>query len=380
METGTLYTASARRQLARLGTAVAIGAIAGAMTAACNSDEDTPERNRARGTDTSFEARLEAAFAELDERHMPVCVAIAHGDEPIEVRAFGALAEQSVAAESMLVDLGSVTKTITGAMAAKLVEQHKARFDETLAEFFGDAVPADKRDITLHQLLTHSAGFDEISGDDFEPIDRPTFLARAFESELLASPGETYAYSNVGYGIVAAIIETRSDKPYDEFLRVDLLDGQDLELGYASVYDDTRSVRSASGDTIEGASWGDPEPHWNLIGNGGLVATATDVIRFRQKLVAGELISPDLVAELQTPHIAEEEDGDSFYGYGVVVQTVPGLGQVYWHDGGNDVFSAQWTDYADQHDVIFTAGADSDEGDAFEAMLVMATQLYDYRD
>jgi CubicO group peptidase (beta-lactamase class C family) len=109
---------------------------------------------------------------------MPVSVAIAHADGPIEVRAFGALAEQEVAPESMLIDLGSVTKTITGVMAAKLAEQDKVQFDETLADFFGDAVPSNKADITLHQLLTHYPGFDEVSGGDFEPCDRASFFER----------------------------------------------------------------------------------------------------------------------------------------------------------------------------------------------------------
>jgi hypothetical protein len=97
---------------------------------------------------------------------------------------------------------------------------------------------------------------------------------------------------------------------------------------------------------------------------------------WRNCLVANELISSDLLALVQTPHVAEDDDGASFYGYGVVVEDVDGVGNVYWHDGGNDVFSAALADYADQHDIVFTAGADSRRGNAFDAMGVIATHLY----
>jgi len=175
---------------------------------------------------------------------------------------------------------------------------------------------------------------------------------------------------------VAAIIEARSGASYEDFLRRDLLAGTDLQdTGYASVYDDRRSTRTARGQTIWNASWGGHEPGWNLVGNGGLISTVVDMIRFRQAVIAGRLISHEMVALVHAAHVKEAE-ADSFYGYGVVVQDVPGVGRVYWHDGGNDVFSAQWADYADQGDLVFTAGADSRQGDAFEAMAVIAAHLY----
>jgi CubicO group peptidase (beta-lactamase class C family) len=128
------------------------------------------------------------------------------------------------------------------------------------------------------------------------------------------------------------------------------------------------------------ASWGGHEPFWNLIGNGGLVATAEDFIQFRQLVAAGRIVPAELVAQSQVGHIAEDEEGTSFYGYGIVVQDVPELGRVYWHDGGNDVFSAEWDNFVDQGDVLFTAAADSGAGDAFSAMAVMRRHLYGLSD
>jgi hypothetical protein len=56
-----------------------------------------------------------------------------------------------------------------------------------------------------------------------------------------------------------------------------------------------------------------------------------------------------------------------------VVQDAPAVGRFYWHDGGNDVFSAQWMTFAERDDVVFTAGQDED---AFAAMGILAHYLY----
>ena len=261
-------------------------------------------------------------------------------------------------------------------MAARLVEQGKVRFDERLDQIFDD-VPADKAGITLHQLLTHSAGLVGNVGDDAEKLAKEDFLDRVFSAELKSAPGEIYRYSNAGYGVVAAIIEERSGKSYEAFLREDVIAGLGLSnTGYMSVYDDARSMRTADGETILEASWGGHGPYWNLIGNGGLVSTVPEMIAFRKAVVSGKIVSPEMLNMVQTPHIKENEAATSFYGYGLVVQDVAGIGRVYWHDGGNDVFSAQWGDYSEQGDILFTAGADSDEGNAFRAMRILQTSLY----
>jgi hypothetical protein len=93
-------------------------------------------------------------------------------------------------------------------------------------------------------------------------------------------------------------------------------------------------------------------------------------------LTAGRIVPLDLVKLGQTEHVAESNSGESHYGYGVVVQKKPKLGRFYWHDGGNEVFSAKWIDYLDQGDVIFTAAANSAHGDAIEVLSVVEKHLY----
>ena len=66
--------------------------------------------------------------------------------------------------------IGSITKQFTGAAVLKLQESGKLSVQDKLATFFSD-VPADKSGITLHQLLTHTAGFPDALGNDETFID-----------------------------------------------------------------------------------------------------------------------------------------------------------------------------------------------------------------
>ncbi|PHR93387.1 MAG: hypothetical protein COA69_05480 [Robiginitomaculum sp.] len=76
---------------------------------------------------------------------------------------------------------------------------------------------------------------------------------------------------------------------------------------------------------------------------------------FRNKLIGGEIVSQENIRLIHTAHIREGEGAPSFYGYGMVVQGHPKLGTFYWHNGGNTVSSANWTDYADNGYLIVAA-------------------------
>ncbi|MGL4234969.1 serine hydrolase domain-containing protein [Tabrizicola sp.] len=322
--------------------------------------------------ETPFEARLDAAFREIETQNLSAIVGISHGGSEV-LREFGGLATDGILPEASQIDINSITKTVTGVMVAKLVEQGRLRFDEPLKDIFSD-VPQDKADITIHQLLTHSSGFPESLGNDYEPLTRDAFLARAWATDLLSPPGSVYLYSNAGYSVLAAAIELRTGKSYDAYLREEVLPEGFANTGYDAVYQPGQSMRTSDGLAIWQASWGDHEPYWNLIGNGGLVSTVPETIALRKAFREGRIVPAELVDLVQHPHI-DEGGGASFYGYGLVVLDVPELGRIYWHDGGNDVFSAHWIDMADTADILFTAG----QGEAaFDAMSILMRHLYDF--
>ena len=109
-----------------------------------------------------------------------------------------------------VVDIGSVTKQFTAAAILVLSDQGKLDVEDSIGRFFPN-LPEDKSGITIHHLLTHTAGLVDGVGDgDFDHIPTEEFFRRVFDSELLSAPGERHSYSNAGYSVLARIVELSS--------------------------------------------------------------------------------------------------------------------------------------------------------------------------
>lgn len=265
----------------------------------------------------------------------------ARGDDVAVCRGWGESdRERSVDAGCDTVyDVMSMTKQFTAAAILRLRMEGRLTTSDTLGDHL-PGVPADKRDITVRQLLTHTSGLPGSLGGDDEPLSRADFLARAFAADLLAAPGEEYRYSNVGYSVLAAVVEEASGQGYESYLAARLFrpagmtrtgytlpDWEDAEV--AVEYDADGSPR---GTPLE-RPWADDGPYWNLRGNGGILSTARDMYRWHRALIGDDVLDAAARRELFAPHVREAPD-DSYYGYGWVVMDSEGSGP-RWHNGGN---------------------------------------------
>ena len=284
--------------------------------------------------------RLAALQEELKASGYSGFFAVSRNGEPFYFGAAGAAAADRAYTPDTQFDIGSIVKTITGLAASRLIADGKLDSDAPLTEFF-EKVPADKRNITLHQLLTHGSGLPPAIGDDEEDISRDEFVRRALKSRLRFEPGTGYRYSNVGFGLVAAIIEKVTANDYETWVRANVLLPLDMQdTGYGLIYDDARSEQNQDGESVRDASWGGLQSAgWNLVGNGGMVSTARDMAKLGNAIATDKLGVGPLMLQ---PHNPEDDSGRSHYGYGIVVQKSQRFGQLYWHNGGNPWF---YTDF-----------------------------------
>lgn len=253
--------------------------------------------------------------------------------------------------------IGSITKQFTGAGILLLAERNELEVDDPITGYF-DGVPADKRGITLHHLLTHSSGIVDLEGvGDFDPIDRDEFVRRILAQELVFTPGEGYRYSNAGYSLLGAVIEQLGGESYETWLRRNLLLPHGLyETGYLEP--EWGEGRLAQGYR-DGERWGtvlerpmrEDGPNWVLRANGGLHSTAWDMVRWGQALLHGRVLSGESMALYWTPHV-DEGGGESFYGYGWVVLEAGGS-RVVTHNGGNGIFFADMAMVPDADLILF---------------------------
>jgi CubicO group peptidase (beta-lactamase class C family) len=217
-------------------------------------------------------------------------------------------------------DCGSIMKEVTAATLFLLEEDGALSREQTLDELFDD-VPAVWRDVTLGQLIDHSAGFDEYhdSEGDFEQMDRATALEHIFGQEPLFQPGSERAYSNSGYTLLAAVVERVSGEDFRLVVRRRVF--EPLGMSRSGFYGESLwadgNVATGSGALVHGdndpASW--PAPTWALLGNGGLVSTAEDLLRLARGLEGDVLFRESTRAAFRRAQPAGSIGDKSVVGY-----------------------------------------------------------------
>lgn len=240
--------------------------------------------------------------------------------------------------------VGSITKQFTAAAVVKLAERGVLSVDDSLPAFF-EEVPPEKRGITLHHLLTHTSGLRGVGPGDFDAVSREEIVRLAMEAELASEPGSEYAYSNLGYSLLGAVVERVTGVAYETWVREHLFRPAGMyETGYLLPRYDPARVATGYRD---GERWGTvvgrirPEtgPSWVLMANGGMHSTLYDMHRWvRSLMTTDRVLSPASRETLLTPH-ADEGFG-SWYAYGWVVDTTSRDTPVIQHDGGNGILHA----------------------------------------
>ncbi|GGX00087.1 hypothetical protein GCM10010297_22600 [Streptomyces malachitofuscus] len=240
-------------------------------------------------------------------------------------------------------DVASITKQFTAAAIVKLEVMGRLRVSDPISRFLrpGGAIPEDKRAITVEHLLTHTSGLVEALGDDYDPLSREQLVRRALSSELRSPPGEEFHYSNTGYSLLAVVVEEASGESYERFLARHLFGPAGMkQTGYV-LPDWPRHLVAVEYDS-KGRSqgrpfdhpWASDGPHWNLRGNGGMLSTAPDILRWHRALLGNTVLPEQARSKLFTPRVPQPET-DNSYAYGWNIRDTPD-GPLAWHDGGND--------------------------------------------
>jgi CubicO group peptidase (beta-lactamase class C family) len=161
-------------------------------------------------------------------------MAIAYQGRLVSDRGYGladVATRQPVEPRTMF-SLASVTKSITGVGALKLVEQGKLDLDVPVVRVLRDLHPARGermadprfREITVHQLLFHGGGLqhDLPGGGDDERAEERGYR-QLMEKPLLYDPGTEHRYSNAGFIVLRLVIERASGERYEPFIRQQIL-------------------------------------------------------------------------------------------------------------------------------------------------------------
>jgi CubicO group peptidase (beta-lactamase class C family) len=233
--------------------------------------------------------------------------------------------------------LASISKPFTATAVLKLVEARRLTLDGPVNSYLGPARITGTRAerATLRHLLAHTAGlsayFRMRSADDEQSFE-DTIATRAL---LVLPPGQSYIYSNLGYGILDHIIERVAGVPYADFLHRELF--EPLQLRHTSV--PTAAPRAAA---VRYGDGGWPLGFYDLDHRGAssVYASAYDLVRFGIAHASGatderesspRMLRAASIREMQRVHA--QLDVGSGYGLGWQIDDDGGFRRV-GHTGG----------------------------------------------
>jgi CubicO group peptidase (beta-lactamase class C family) len=129
-----------------------------------------------------------------------------------------------VSADSTLFRPGSISKLFTWTSVMQLSEQGKLDLDKDVNEYLDFKIPpAYGKPITLKNIMTHTAGFEEVGRDLFVaearhlyPLDR--FLKNHVPDRIFP-PGVVPAYSNYATALAGYIVQRVSGKPFEQYVQ-----------------------------------------------------------------------------------------------------------------------------------------------------------------
>jgi CubicO group peptidase (beta-lactamase class C family) len=232
--------------------------------------------------------------------------------------------------------IASITKQFTAAGVLRLVDQKKLSLSDTLDKVMPEILagaPAEWKKITVRQLLDHTSGmasytdFTDLRNFSLTPQTPRNMVALTAKQKMNFAPGEKFSYNNSSYIIAGMLIEKISGKPYDVFVRDELLKPAGMNhSGYA--FNEVIIPNRATGYSQQGIDVVHAQ-HMDMsvpYAAGSLYATARDLVLWNRALHGQKLLS-------KSSHEAMVDGGKHGYGLGIGANKGSN-GLIYGHTGG----------------------------------------------
>jgi CubicO group peptidase (beta-lactamase class C family) len=241
--------------------------------------------------------------------------------------------------------IGTASPVLTSAAVGLLQEKGRLYLDDVI-QMHVPAYPEKKWPVTLRQVMGHLAGVRSDSGD--EGPFRSTHCEGTIEglqlvadASLLFQPGTAYRYSNYGWILVSAAIESAAQEPFFTFMQKQIfaplgMDDTMPDSVSEPIPDRAMAYFPRGGDPGYGPDGGPRRTDYSCYAGGAaFLSTPSDLVRFGMGLNAGTLLQPATVALLQASQRlpSGEETG---YGLGWDRESVTLAGEqttMLGHDG-----------------------------------------------
>jgi CubicO group peptidase (beta-lactamase class C family) len=232
-------------------------------------------------------------------------------------------------------NLCSISKIFTSTAILQLRDKGKLSLDDNIARYLTDFPFSD---ITIKQLLNHTSGLPDL--ELFEDLVKQypdTVITnmnvipelKKWKQGLYFKPGDRYQYNNIGYILIALVIEKITRQSFATYLERYIFKPAGMNYTYLSVYpnhyygNDNTCVKMHFQhhpyyDTTY--SYADSSSRYKYtnynftgtMGNGNVISTTGDLMKFDQAFFTGKLIKPSTMEEAFTP--LKLNSGETYYG------------------------------------------------------------------
>jgi CubicO group peptidase (beta-lactamase class C family) len=291
--------------------------------------------------------------AEMQQQRIPgLTLLVSRNGKPIRAEGYGlSNVELNVAAmPESIFQSGSVGKQFTATGVMMLVEAGQVGLEDPLSKYFPDA-PASWKQVTVRELLSHTAGFTDYPKDfdmrkDYTEAD---LLKRVEAIPLAYPPGTNWSYSNLGYLTLGLLIHKVTGQFYGDFLQQRIF--RPLGMSTTRIISEADIVpnRSAGYRLVKGElknqEW--VSPTLNTTADGALYFSVLDLAKWDAALYTDKLLKKSSLQQMWT--IAPLRDGkpnSGHYGFAWFIETDHGH-RVIEHGGAWQGFETHIARYVD---------------------------------
>jgi CubicO group peptidase (beta-lactamase class C family) len=222
--------------------------------------------------------------------------------------------------------LASVGKQMTAMAIMILAEEGKLSYDDTLSTTIPEIAKLSDT-MTIRQVLNHTSGlpdYEDGIGDALltrseTPTNADMVAVVARKRKLLAPPGEAFYYSNVGYDLLAVVIERVSGESYPDFLQSRIFDKLGMthtfSLPNAKRRKDPLIAISYTGNSQKPEAY--PSDSLDgIYGSGSIYSTVGDMALYDEALYSNTLVSQKTYKEALKSAVLNDGSKEA-YGFGL---------------------------------------------------------------
>ena len=308
-------------------------------------------------THADTDGQVDRLFSKWTDSTPGCAVGVATDGKAVLAKAYGmADLEHDVKnTPDTIFEAGSVSKQFTAAAMLLLAREGTLSLDDPVKKYVPE-LPQYEMPLTIRHMLNHTSGLRDwgsvaaISG--WPRTTRVHTHAHVLDivsrqKSLNFPSGTRWSYSNTGFNLAAVIVSRVSGMSFPDFTRTRIF--EPLGMKDTSWRDDhTRVVKRravAYDETKDG--FHTDMPFEQVYGNGGLLTTVGDLLKWNENFTTPKVGDASFVAEQQQP--GRFNDGRVHdYALGLMVATYKGVWQVE-HSGSTAGYRAHLARYPDQH-------------------------------